>query len=710
MVITDWGRECLLGGVMFKNKLMHKILAIIGVNLLIGATIVGCVAIWLQYSSSMKLQEKNSRTMSAVIVDEISAFMLKDDSKSVKNLSKVAKEQHFGFELKIFDKDGKDSATGAPDKDVAQSLATGKRVERRETVGGEHVLRAAVPLLNEERCKQCHDPGDKYLGAVQLTSSLEDGYQNALKMIAILVAAGCLFFACIMGGMYFFFKKSIMRELLFFSDKLKDIAEGEGDLTKEIPVRSEDEIGELAIHINHLVRKLRETITVLYDLAEHISISLCHVSSRARNTVVSAADQKQRSEAVAVATEEMAATLNVVAGNTHQAAGFSSEVDMAAKEGMSVVDIACNSIVMVRENVVQTLGTVGRLEQSSAQINDIIVLIEDIADQTKLLALNAAIEAARAGEHGRGFAVVADEVKMLSEKTATSTKEIAKIITNIQSESREAARSITEEQGRVEDGVAKSTAAKECLARILGLAGETAQLINQIASATEEQSATTNEIAEKIHTVSSSASGVHEDMQKSDEAFTELTRVAEEIFSTVGKFSVGNRHDEMKRLAAELRDNFTAAIEDAVATGKVSMSDLFDRNYRPIANTSPQKYQTAFDGFFDRSVSPLQEATLGRNGGIIFAICVDDRGYVASHNLRFSKPLTGDPELDKVNNRTKRIFDDKTGLKAAQNTEPFLLQTYMRDTGEIINDISTPIMLNNRHWGAVRLGYLAEAK
>jgi len=375
---------------------------------------------------------------------------------------------------------------------------------------------------------------------------------------------------------------------------------------------------------------------------------------------------------------------------------------------MVVVDSACNSIMKIRENVVQTLDTVNRLGVSSAQIGDILNLIEDIADQTKLLALNAAIEAARAGEHGRGFAVVADEVKMLSEKTATSTKEIARIITNIQVESREAARSIAEEQERVEDSVEKSGAARDCLERILGLAGETAGLISQIASATEEQSATTNEISDKIHQVSDSAQLVHQDMIASDKAFSVLTGVAEQIFSTVGKFSVGNRHDTMKLLARELRDKATAALERAAAENRVSATDLFDRNYRPIANTSPQKYGTAFDKLFDQIVSPIQEEVLARQSSVFFAICVDDRGYVASHNLRYSKPLTGDGELDKVNNRTKRIFNDKTGLKAAQSVEPFLLQTYMRDTGEIMNDLSTPIYINNRHWGAVRIGYQAE--
>ena len=695
---------------MFKNKLMHKILAIIGINLLIGISVVGILALWLQYQGSMDLQMKNSRTMGVVIINQISEFMMKDDSAAVVNLAKTAKEKNFGFDVQVYNKEGKGagSASGSANPEVVQAIALGQRTETRQVENGIRTLRAVVPLANEERCTLCHDAADKYLGAVLLTTSLQDGYENAIRMISILLAAGVAFFVIMMGCMYLFFKKTIVSDLLFFSEKLRDIAEGEGDLTKEIPIRSSDEIGDLARHINHLVMKLRETITVLYQLAENISISLCQVSSRTTKTVVSAAEQKDRSQSVAVAAEEMAATLNVVAGNTHQAAGFSAQVDEAASEGMAVVDSACESIVMVRENVVKTLGTVGRLEASSAQIGDIINLIEDIADQTKLLALNAAIEAARAGEHGRGFAVVADEVKMLSEKTATSTKEIAKIITNIQSESREAARSIAEEQERVEDGVVKSTAARECLERILGLAGETAQLINQIASATEEQSATTNEISEKIHNVSDSASVVHHDMMESDKAFTVLTNVAEQIFSTVGKFSVGNRHDEMKRLAAELRSNFLTAIEKGIAANKITAADLFDRNYRPIPNTSPQKYSTAFDSFFDQYISPVQEEILAKQGSVFFAICVDDHGYVASHNLRYAKPLTGNPEIDMVNNRTKRIFNDKTGLKAVQNEEPFLLQTYMRDTGEIMNDISTPISYNNRHWGAVRLGYKAE--
>jgi methyl-accepting chemotaxis protein len=693
---------------MFRNKLMYKILAIIGATLSVGLAVVGGLALWLQYQGSMNLQASNSRTLSKVIINEICELMMKDDSKAVVNLARAAREKGYGFDLKVYNNDGKESVAGTANGDVLKALSTGKVIETRQVENGLHILRQVVPLVNEQRCQQCHDAGEKYRGALVLTSSMEAGYQSALRLMAILVLAGLCFFGGMLACMYAFFKKTVIRDVEFFSGKLKDIADGEGDLTKEIPVRSGDEIGQLATDINSLVAKLRNTVTVLYQLAENISVSLCQVSTLTHKTVLSAADQKERSHTVAVASEEMAATLNVVAGNTQQAAGFSAQVDEAASEGMAVVDGACNSIVMIRENVTKTLGTVAKLESSSAQIGDIISLIEDIADQTKLLALNAAIEAARAGEHGRGFAVVADEVKMLSEKTATSTKEIAKIITNIQIESREASTCIAEEQERVEDGVEKSAAARECLERILGLAGETAELISQIASATEEQSATTTEISEKIHGVSDSASAVHIDMQESDKAFAILTGVAEQIFSTVGKFNVGNRHDRIKSLAAELRDRVVEAMEKGIAENRITLADLFDRNHRPIPKTSPQKYNTAFDRFFDEVVSPLQEEILSRQSALFFVICIDDNGYVASHNLRYSKPLTGDPEVDRNNNRTKRIFNDKTGLKAAQNTAPFLLQTYMRDTGEIMNDLSTPILFRDRHWGAVRIGYQAE--
>lgn len=695
---------------MFKNKLIHKILGIIGITLFAGFASMGVLALWLEYHATMDLQIKNSRNMAAIITHEVAEYMMKGESKAVDKFVKDAKEKQFTVDLKIFNTEGKEpnAANADANPDILKALNSGKTLEIRQKEHDLHILKSVVPLVNEERCKQCHDAAPKFLGAIILTTSLEDGYKSALNLTFMLTAAGIFFFLIMLASMYHFFRKTIVKDILDFAGKLRVIARGEGDLTKNIPVRSTDEIGELAVEINHLISKLREIISSLYQQAEHISIAVCTVSQGAARTVHASTEQKEQAMAVAVATEQMASTLNVVAGNTHRAANLSAQANSAASEGMTVVDEACIYIKAVNDNVVSTLGTVERLEVSSNKIGEIVDMIEDIADQTSLLALNAAIEAARAGEQGRGFAVVADEVKKLAEKTATSTKEIAGIITEIQSESREAACSISDEKIKVEEGVGKSLAARECLEKILQMAGESADLINQIASATEEQSATTNEISAKIHDVSENAMTVHTQMQAEGKAFQQLSEVAEQVFSTVGKFSVGNHHDAMKSCACELRDKVTAALERAIAEKRLRVEELFSRNYQPIPNTSPQKYTTPFDKFFDQYISPIQEEIIARHDEIFFSICVDDHGYVPSHNMRYSKPLTGNSEVDKVNNRTKRVFDDRTGIRAAQNTEKFLLQTYMRDTGEIMNDISTPIYIANRHWGAIRIGYKAK--
>ena len=142
-----------MGGLMFKKKLLHKILAIIAITLFIGINIVGLLAIWLQYRATLDLQVKNSRTMSSVIINEIGEFMMKDDSKGVQNLAKVSKEQKFGFDLKVYNPQGKESSASgaAANPEVLQALATGKRQETRLLENGVHTLRAVVPLEGYQR-------------------------------------------------------------------------------------------------------------------------------------------------------------------------------------------------------------------------------------------------------------------------------------------------------------------------------------------------------------------------------------------------------------------------------------------------------------------------------------------------------------------------------------------------------------------------------
>ena len=693
-----------------KTKLIYKVVAIIGLTLIVGFAGMGLTALWLQFKSTIDLQINNSRRTGGVVVHDIQELMMLGETKQANHYINQMKEKGFAAALSLYDKDGKEKS-GAGTKYQRQAetaIRTGQNSELRESADGKHTITMAFPLKNEERCKTCHATDPAQLGAIVLTSSLDEGYQSAMKLSMVLVVVGLIAFFGIIGGLSLFFRRTIIKDILAYGKNVEELAKGEGDLTREVTVHTEDEVGQLAMNINKLIGKLREIITSLYEQGGKVAFSVCEVTKITDQTVNAAKTQNEEASAVAVAAEEMAATLNGVAVNTHQASDLSSSVNQAALEGMSAVEETCRCMEGIQESVDQTLVTVQRLAASSVTIGEIITLIEDVADQTNLLALNAAIEAARAGEHGRGFAVVADEVKNLSGKTAASTKEIARIITTIQQEGQAAAASMGEEQARVAEGVAKAESARGALENILHLTGQSTEMISQIATATEEQSATTSEITHKIMRISSAAEEVNELMNANEVTLHKVTDVAEQIYATVGRFKVGVYHDTMKDILSETRDKVTAVLQKALDDGRLSMDALFSRQYKPIPNTNPQKYNTTFDAFFDQNITAIQEEALTRSSDIAFVVCVDENGYLPTHNLKFSKPLTGDPEVDKVNNRTKRKFDDPTGIKAARNTDQFLLQTYMRDTGEIMNDLSTPIMIAGRHWGGLRVGYKAK--
>ncbi|WP_318258552.1 methyl-accepting chemotaxis protein [Geobacter anodireducens] len=380
---------------------------------------------------------------------------------------------------------------------------------------------------------------DRFNGAMLLTTSLEEGYAGARNLTLALAVVGVCSFFLLLGVMYLFFQRTIIRNIGEISRRVQEIARGEGDLTAAVPVRSSDELGMLAEGINLLVAKLREIISGLYHQAGHIAISACRTIKETERLVTSTHEQKDLSTSVAVASEEIAATLNDVAVNTQRAAQLSLSVDRAAQGGMATVTETAESIDRIRDSVMATLDTMDKLQQSSGQIGEIVGIIGDIADQTNLLALNAAIEAARAGDSGKGFAVVANEVKVLSDRTASSTREIGTIIRSIQAEIRAVVASIAEGKDKVEVGVERSTSARRQLEDILRLAAESTDMINQIATATEEQSATTGEISEKISQVSGTAERVNGQMEQTAGIFRELSETAEQIYGTVGRFKVG---------------------------------------------------------------------------------------------------------------------------------------------------------------------------
>lgn len=692
---------------MIRSSLTRKIILIIAATLFTGFTGMGVLTIYLEYTATIGLQKKNARQLASTVTHDILNQMTKADMKDFAAYVSEIKAKGGIAGIRVFNTEGKEWGGGAVSEEMKAAISGGTTKELSVSRDGTRFLDLAVPLANEERCRGCHKTDAKYLGGVILTTSLEDGFAAALRLTLVMSAVGIFFFFAMLATLYIFFNRTIVQQITELYKQLGDLAGSEGDLTKILKIRTTCEIGRLGDEVNHLTEKIRLTFTDLYSKTCQIGSSVCELADGTERTLKMTQAQKDQAFTVAASSEEMAQTINDVTTNTHRAAELSSAVDSAANSGMGVVEETWDCMQQISGSVNDTLVIINELEAASSHIGEMVVLIEDIADQTNLLALNASIEAARAGDAGKGFAVVASEVKGLAEKTTNSTREIKKVVANIQKISRNAADMIGMENVLVQRGLAKAEEARSSLENIRNHATESRLMIEQIATASEEQSTTTNHISEMIHLVSNSAEETNNMMQKTSEAFITFADVVEQIYGSVGKFSVGNYHDAVKSYLREAEKQILSAIEKALKDRVITIDALFDRNYVPIPNTEPKKYTTRFDGFFDKVISPFQEAIVNRDPKVMYAISVDNNGYCPCHNLRFSKPLTGNPETDKNNNRTKRIFNDKTGIRCGRNTDGFLLQTYRRDTGEILNDMSMPLFINNRHWGGIRIGYLA---
>lgn len=144
-------------------------------------------------------------------------------------------------------------------------------------------------------------------------------------------------------------------------------------------------------------------------------------------------------------------------------------------------------------------------------------------------------------------------------------------------------------------------------------------------------------------------------------------------------------------------------IEEAIDNGVLTRTEAFDTNYQPIGDFDPPKYHTKYDSYLDKAILGVQDEFL-EDPNIVFAVAVDSNGYLPTHNTIFQKPITGDREKDRVGNRTKRVFNDPVGIAAAKNQKKGFLQTYKRDTGETMWDVSSPIYVKGKQWGGFRIG------
>jgi methyl-accepting chemotaxis protein len=344
-----------------------------------------------------------------------------------------------------------------------------------------------------------------------------------------------LLFAAVIS---FVIARGVVRPIKMVNAALQDIAEGDGDLTKRLPVEGKDEVAALCKIFNRFVDKLHDSMAKVASTTASLAVAAEQLSANTTQLSKSGHEQAQQATQAAAAVEQMSATVTEMAKNAQGVASTAQEANKAAGHGHKIVAGSISGMTRLAETVRASADRIQSLGHRSDQIGEIVKVIEDIADQTNLLALNAAIEAARAGEQGRGFAVVADEVRKLAERTTKATKEIADTIRTIQGETTMAVQSMETGTHEAQEGVALVNTAGERLSEIVGAVQSVTGMVQQIAAAIEQQSTATEQIAGNIETVAMVSKRSEGGLAQVSQATSELSRMANELHMVVGAFKL----------------------------------------------------------------------------------------------------------------------------------------------------------------------------
>nr|WP_233198673.1 MULTISPECIES: methyl-accepting chemotaxis protein [Luteimonas] len=378
--------------------------------------------------------------------------------------------------------------------------------------------------------------------------------------------------------------------------------------------------------------------------------------------------------------------LQAVSGELQAVRDVAGRADASARDGIEASRALAEAMAAV--------------QQRSARANEVIEVIDTVAFQTNILSINASIEAAHAGDAGRGFAVVAAEIRRLADQAASAARDVRGIVGETITAAGEGAAS-AQRTGQVLDGIGD----------LLGGAGRAMASVAQRIDAQSGEIAAIDQAVEQVVDLGRSNLDHAAHVAERSDA---LGRNAATLHDGVGLFRLPPdplatpRHACVLDLAQAAASRIGDALGQAARRGDIAADALFSRDYVAIEGVAPAKYRTAFDALCDEVLPSLQEPVLAAQPWIVFAICANPDGYVPTHNQRFSQPLTGDHARDLVGNRTKRIFDDRVGHSVGAHTDPWRLQVYRRDTGQIMFDLSVPVYVAGRHWGGFRVGYTLE--
>jgi methyl-accepting chemotaxis protein len=468
-----------------------------------------------------------------------------------------------------------------------------------------------------------------------------------------------------------------------------------------------------ASHLEHCAHESIERDQAITDIARRIgdlSIAIAGVAGEVTDTSARVSRQ--------------AGVLRSIAAQSVEMADQGTKVESAAQDAMAISDRVTGDVTSTSRQVqamvddvnglVERINTVFErlavIEKSMIQVGKVSREVEMVSRKTNLVALNAAIEAARAGRHGKGFMVVATEVKELSSLAGVAAEEISATVGTLSADLRKLGSDVS---GAVELASHLREQTDSVGSRIDDIPtalGEVRDAQADICTAASEIGGSVKSVRENIGNLSEGVALSSQSLEKAGERLSEVIANSEALTGVTARLGVETVDTPFIHAAQETAARIAQAFEDAVDSGRISMHDLFDKVYEPIAGSDPQQVTTRYLPLADSLLPAFQEPMLQLSDRVVFCAAVDTNGYLPTHNRRFSRPqLPGQVAWNTAHSRNRRVFDDRVGLAAGRNTEPFLLQAYRRDMGDgefaLMKDLSAPIFVRGKHWGGLRLAY-----
>jgi methyl-accepting chemotaxis protein len=409
-------------------------------------------------------------------------------------------------------------------------------------------------------------------------------------------------------------------------------------------------------------------------------------------------------------------TAETMVSANHDIASASGAVQSATTAAVSEITQSRAAVDTAVKHIAELIEAVGRIElrlgdvgAALAQVAKVSGSIEAIAKQTNLLALNATIEAARAGAAGRGFAVVASEVKSLAEATRQATHLIGDTVRDLDGQ-------IGNLIGASGDASLRAKSAGEGAQQIQGIIvrvqdGFTAvgREIDGVAKAASSNLAHCDTVIDELGNLAKGVELSSSDLKRADDRVAKLLELSERLIELIADSGVETSDAPLIRVVIDTAKQISKAFETSVERGDITVDQLMDEKYREIPGTNPKQYLTDYVAFTDRILPPIQDPIQKIDPRVVFCVAWAKGGYLPTHNPNYRLPQGPDPVWNNANCRNKRLFNDRAVKKVAANTKPLLLQTYRRDMGGgnfvLMKDVSSPIYVRGRHWGAFRMGF-----